>query len=319
MTAEQDMTEYGYCSSAVCPPLSVSFDSSGIPGDDFQASGFFPLVLQNTSIWTWFFFYSALAIAMKHISCRMYPVIAKEEKARHMDKLGRREDLAHYSASCVHAWLSCFFSLIYILNANDIVDAPLVTGYFVVNHAFGYFLSDMIILPSRIFVVHHLAPLLYVEIMLRIGGSLYHGIWFGAICESANSVTHLLAITHRSNSACYYRVFKWAHCLTRPLSGVAAVLIFLCDVPLMYRWTWGLAILGTIFGVWGSNVAFFVTLMRNNVLVVAGNATAGRFSIGALFSARFGRQKLSKEAMVGPRLQAANFSPYRHASWKMRK
>ena len=301
----------GFSECSCCPPLSVLFDTSGVPEDDFQATSWKPVVLSNTAIWTWFFFYASLTLIMARLSRRMFPIVAVEVKERSMEKLGRRDVWARYTASWIHAVLSSLFSIVAILNANKIVDAPLCTFYFVIMHSYGYFIADSLVLMDRLFYIHHLTPLIFGEVMLRIGGSFYHAIWFGLLCELGNVLCHFTALLYLSTSEVYLRVFKWAYGITRPASFVAAVLIWICDVPVQYRYTYGFVVIGCFLMIYGSNLFAFFAVARRNVVVIAASAGAGRFSLGALFSARFGKHKVDSGTMVGPRVLHPMFMPYR--------
>src|SRR5947208_14621192 len=91
----------------------------------------------------------------------------------------RQSVMARYPASWLHAVLSVSFSIVAICEANDVVDAPKITFWFVIMHSFGYFISDILVDRDPVYVAHHLAPMVAVEILVRYHGSFYHAIWFG--------------------------------------------------------------------------------------------------------------------------------------------
>jgi hypothetical protein len=279
-----DLRVYG-----VCPDRSVLWDNSGLDAverDAWQYGGWMPLVFRSGAFWTFFTFYVAFEVVARrhtrrvlaHFQQTLYrtepyvavaatcdysysrviattdtvpeAVIEASVPDRAVTIVGR------YLPSLLHSVTCVMLSLAALARAHGLSGWPSVTFYEVLAHSFGYLLADMIVDQDPVYFSHHVAPLFFGEMMLRCGGSLYHAVVFALVCEIGNVYSHSRAIYLMSvTSPAYNASVRGAIFVTRILSLVPALLVFLCDIPDDYILWCGIGTLLCLLGIYGSNLA----------------------------------------------------------------
>jgi hypothetical protein len=317
----QPPDSYTYCTSGACPSYDVMFATSGAD-EAYTAppTGWYPLIFDNTAIFAWTFFYlfvgiftwlclprmllwyyrrqqtCAAAVSTAQLldgSIRPKKMLAGAYLERaavpsEQQQLKEAYIMCRYLPSWLHACLSVYFGTVALLNGNGMVDAPLITYYFVALHSFGYFVADIIVDRDVVYVPHHLIPLIFTEVMLRYHGSLYHAVWLGVLCELGNVICHGTALYCRSIAhPLYTRTFKVVYAITRSLSMVAGIFIVHCDIPNECLWAVGPYIALCIFALYCSNAFAVIAVLRDpdtRATTIGVSAGSSCFSVTSLCS-----------------------------------
>jgi len=232
-----------------------------------------PFVFRSDTFWTFFAFYAAFEVLARrhaaHILAHLERTLYRADAYQTVGALdpppAAAECLrshvvvitARYLPSLWHSLTCVVLSLAALAQAHDATSGwPDVTFYQVLAHSFGYLLADTVVDQDPVYFSHHIAPLGFGEMMIRCGGSLYHAVVFGLVCELGNVYSHSRALYLMSVTSPAYNVsVRAALFVTRILSLVPALLVFLCDVPDTNVLCCGLGTLVCLLGIYGSNLA----------------------------------------------------------------
>jgi len=188
--------------------------------------------------------------------------VSHEDETAAMSNRCHHEAISRYFPSWVHACGAVMYSALAMVDTHrrasgvDVIDCYGYTQWQAMAHSFGYFIADMIMDRDPVYYSHHLGPLIYAEFMLRVGGSFYHAVMFGLICEAGNVICHTCAIYTKTMGITYPYVFAFTHFFSRAGSFIVAVLIVACDIPIGYGWVNAVAIICVLM-IWGSNIIDF--------------------------------------------------------------
>jgi len=167
-------------------------------------------------MWWAILFYIVVGIASRKIAAAIWH--RKEDEKM-------REIIGRYTPSLIHASLSVFWDFVPVsLGGGD--DAHNLYG-----NSGGYFIGDMLVDQDPAYYLHHLAPLVWGEALVRSGASLHHSVRCIRIVEAGNVFAHTAALlTGRSG-----RTFHWINTvsfwLSRPLSMPDGFFAWSVDVP----------------------------------------------------------------------------------------
>ena len=275
-------TEEDFCANENCVPFNVLFSNNGIPApvqDYVNAKGMLPVTLVNGDFLSWFVFYINFMIISRLVAYFLYRDSKKKQKI-----------VGAFFPSWVHALLSVLLSYNAVQTAAGNNPSGDITLWFAMMHSFGYFIADCIMDRDLAFFSHHLGPIIFAEIMVRIGGSFYHSVWFGFWCELGNVLGHFVAMCTGAEGKLYCRSLALFYLVTRVASMVSAIQVIFCDLPVAYRFGGGCAVSLAIIMVYGSNLWVFKRLLGGAGITVAASVQApGGAKVGSACSAKFGR------------------------------
>jgi hypothetical protein len=287
-----DLRVYGVCPDRSVLWDNNGLDVS--EQEEWQFGGWMPLIFRSGVFWTFFAFYVALELVARHRAARVLnhlqqTLYCTESYIAPVDCVANTRDYSYsnvhvtpvanvraredviiilevpghvvtiverYLPSLFHSITCVVLSLAALARAHGISGWPDVTFYEVLAHSFGYLLADTLVDQDPVYFSHHVAPLFFGEMMLRCGGSLYHAVVFGLVCELGNVYSHSRAIYLMSvTSPAYNASVRGAIFVTRILSLVPALLVFLCDIPEGYVLCCSIGTFLCLLGIYGSNLA----------------------------------------------------------------
>jgi len=145
--------------------------------------------------------------------------IDKKSKENTIDIDIKRETIGRYTPSWIHSFICVSLYGYLLIHQSDIgIDNRRVLEQWILGNSFGYFIGDMIVDRDPAYYLHHIAPIIHGEILLRAGGyeyffgstavsgsALYHGGRCLAIIEFGNLISHTAAfLTFRTGSVYHF-------------------------------------------------------------------------------------------------------------------
>jgi hypothetical protein len=174
-------------------------------------------------------------------------------RQRMLDK--RRDVCGRWWPSWIHAFVCTVGCVLFYFE--------LVPFMPVAAHTVAYFLADVVVDRDPEYVVHHLAPIVCAEALLRVTPVPCYGIYAIGVVEAGNVVQHTASLlTARSGSA-FHATVKWVLWTSRPLSWYPAFMVWYRDVPVELRWSVaGLCVLCAVLAIYKINIGWQLDVLK---------------------------------------------------------
>jgi len=205
-----------------------------------------PLILLMPSVQISTVFYILLEITTRTIASYLYPkkisstLMTEKEIEREAENDKTRETIGRYTPSLIHSYICTGLYLLLVFSEDYGLNKMLIEQW-MMGHTFGYFIGDMIVDRDPDYFLHHIAPLIHGEILLRAGAynyffhsgvfSLYHSARCLAFIEIGNMISHTVAMGTNRTGHIYHFFLVASLWISRPVSLYDGFHSWLTDLP----------------------------------------------------------------------------------------
>jgi len=238
--------------------------------------GFVPLLFQIPAVLWSILFYIFIELAFRQVANYFYPLKPSSSPQEDLSLANKRETIGRYTPSWIHAFLCGLLFFLLQFSTRWGLDQRLLEMW-MMGQTFGYFIGDMLVDQDSAYFLHHIAPLIHGEILLRAGAfeyffsptgtvasNLYHASRCLGIIELGNLVSHTAAILTFRTGHIYHFFLASSMWISRPASVYYGFSSWSSDLSEATRYsTVGLVLLASI------TLTYLVNLRWMHMMVMA--------------------------------------------------
>jgi len=220
---------------------------------------FVPFAFREYGVILFLIFYTIIGLGSRFIAKKYFPLTSKENEHLYSESekkmmMRRYETYCRWPTSLIHAIMS---ACLITLQKLDYI--PIEVAEMNMN---AYFLIDSIIDQDFEYFLHHLSPMISIELMHRMGASIYHSTNCYYVIEIGNVFAHSAAIITLRSGKVFHKINTLSFWISRPISMVDMILIWKNDIPIEKRFTAaGLGVLVSVLIVYSCNIRWMIKMI----------------------------------------------------------